>query len=227
METTLHQQLKAWYCPDASLYEQQLGSYRIDVLESDRVIEIQCSSLAAIRDKVRTLSASHDVTLVKPIIRRRMIQRRRYSQVLGRRLSPKVGEWLDVFEEFVHFVTVFPQPRLTLDLVMVDVEEIRRPPRRRCRKGYRVEDRMLLEVIETRSLRCGADLYSLLPAPLPPQFTTAEIAETLQQPRWVAQKIAYCLRECDAANAIGKIGNAIQYERTDEIADRPGCDVAA
>ncbi|HBN76206.1 MAG TPA: hypothetical protein DD473_10385 [Planctomycetaceae bacterium] len=214
METTLHQQLKSRYCLPGSSTEQQLGAYRIDVVQGEHLIEVQCSSLAAIRDKIRELSPDYEMTVVKPIIRKRYITQRKWSQTLGRRLSPKSGSWMNIFEEMVHFVTVFPQPRLTLELLLIDIDEIRRPPKKRwSRKGYRVEDRKLLEVIDQRILRVPADLYSLLPTRLPEQFSTSEIAGTLQVTRSFAQQIAYCLRESGAAEAIGKTGNAIQYQK--------------
>ncbi|MBV11450.1 hypothetical protein [Rubinisphaera sp.] len=217
METTLHKQLKSRYClPDSSI-EQQLGAYRIDVVQGEHLIEIQCSALAAIRDKIRELSADYKMTVVKPIIRKRYITQRKWSQTLGRRLSPKSGGWMNIFEEMVHFVTVFPQPRLTLELLLIDIDEIRRPPKKRwSRKGYRVEDRSLIEVIDQRTLRVPADFYSLLPARIPEEFTTSEMASILQISRSFAQQIAYCLRESGAAKAIGKTGNAIQYQRIEQ-----------
>ncbi len=214
METTLHQQLKSRYCLPGSSCEQQLGAYRIDVMQGEHLIEIQCSSLAAIRDKIRKLSSDYEMTIVKPIVRKRYITQRKWKQTLGRRLSPKAGSWMNIFEELVHFVTVFPQPRLTLELLLVDIDEIRRPPKKRwSRKGYRVEDRSLIEVIDQRILRVPADLYNLLPTAIPERFTTSEIATTLQISRSFAQQIAYCLRESGAAIAVGKTGNAIQYQK--------------
>ncbi|TWT60383.1 hypothetical protein [Rubinisphaera italica] len=214
METTLHQQLKSRYCLPGSTSEQQLGAYRIDVVQGEHLIEVQCSSLAAIRDKIRDLAADYDMTIVKPVVRNRYVIQRKWSQTLSRSLSRTIGDWMDVFEEMVHFVTIFPQPRLTLELLLVDIEETRRPPKkRRSRKGYRVEDRKLVEVIDQRILRVPADLYSLLPTRLPEQFSTSEIAGILQVTRSFAQQIAYCLRESGAAEAIGKTGNAIQYQK--------------
>ena len=47
--------------------------------------------------------------------------------------------------KLVHFVDVFPHPGLTLELLLVEIEEVRLPPlrNRRTRKPYRVEDRRL------------------------------------------------------------------------------------
>jgi hypothetical protein len=57
------------------------------------------------------------------------------------------------------------------------------------------------------------DLFGLLEAPLPDPFTTLELAEALNQPRRLAQKMAYVLREAGATRICGKTGNAMVYRR--------------
>jgi len=215
METTLHRDLKSLYCVEDAEIEYQVGSYRIDVRRNNLLIEIQCSSLSAIRDKIRDLVRSHPVLLVKPIIRRKEIVRKRYSKIVGRRKSPKTGDWLDLFDEFVHFTRSFPHTLLTIDLLLIDIREVRRPPRRKhWRKGYRTEDRELIQVVERKQLRHADDLFSLLPATLEMPFTTQDLAEAIDQPRWMAQKIAYVLRHCGAVDVVGKKGNAMVYARS-------------
>ena len=212
METQLHLQLKQRYAQTDADCEQQLGRYRIDVMQGNELLEIQCSSLAAIRDKVRDLTPQHELRIVKPVVRRTRIVRKKWSQIVSQRFSPQRGSWLNLFEELVHFVTVFPRPQLTLEVLLVDIEEIRRPPRGRSRRD-RVESRTLLEVIETRSLQQADDLFLLLPAELPDQFDTADLTAALHCPRWLSQKIAYCLRETGAVTVVGKRGNSWIYQR--------------
>lgn len=221
METTLHQQLKAHYQQHSSSTEAQLGSYRIDVRLPDRLIEIQCSALAALRDKVNELCQEHPVTVVKPIIARKQITTLKWNRVVGTTHSRHIGSWLDLFDELVHFTRTFPQPNLTLEILLIDIEERRRPGRKRTRKGYRVDDRSLRQIHGIRTLRLATDLYRLLPAELPDEFTTADLAAALGIHRNSAQKIAYCLRECGAAEVVGKQRNAILYRpltRQEELA---------
>ena len=92
METTLHRQLKVHYAPDGALVEQQIGRYRIDVLDGDELIEIQLASLSAIRDKIATLLKSHRVRVVKPIVAVKHLVKldREGGRVLSRRRSPKL-----------------------------------------------------------------------------------------------------------------------------------------
>ncbi|MDA1230565.1 MAG: hypothetical protein O2856_07315, partial [Planctomycetota bacterium] len=67
MATALHKQLKSHYVAAEDRHEVVVDQYRIDAIDKrGRLIEIQCASLAAIRDKVRHLVESHQVIVVKP-----------------------------------------------------------------------------------------------------------------------------------------------------------------
>ena len=55
----------------------------------------------------------------------------------------------------------------------------------------------------------------LLPPDLPDTFTTADIAAGLAIPRWLAQKMAYCLREMGALEVVGKQSRSRLYKRRD------------
>jgi hypothetical protein len=59
-----------------------------------------------------------------------------------------------------------------------------------------------------------ADLVALVACPLPTPFHTGHIATGLDIPRWLAQRIAYCLRHMGAAEAVGKQRNAWLYDWT-------------
>jgi hypothetical protein len=218
METSLHRELKTLYAGDDAQFEAPLKNFRIDVINGERLIEIQHGSLSAIRDKIRKLLKKHEVTVVKPIVRRRVLvkQEKKGGEITGRRMSPKRGKLLDLFDELVHFTRVFPHKRLTLEVPLVDIEEWRYPGhgrRRRWReRDHQVEDQKLVAVHDTLKLRTTADLRAMLDCKLPTPFHTGHLAEALGVERWIAQRIAYCLRETGAAKKVGKQGNALLYE---------------
>jgi hypothetical protein len=195
-----------------------LGKYRIDVVCGGRLVEIQHGSLAAIRDKVRALLGENRVTVVKPIVVRKLLVKRdaEGGPVRTRRLSPKRGRVLDLFDELVYFTRVFPHRRLTLEVPLVDIEEWRYPGhgrRRRWReRDHQVEDQKLVAVREVHRLRTARDLARLVPCKLPRRFHTGHLAEGLAVERWVAQRIAYCFRKMGAVRNVGKEGNALLYE---------------
>ncbi len=218
METSLHRELKQRYAGNQARTEVVLGQYRIDAVLRSTLIEIQHGSLAAIRDKIRRLVAEHQVLVVKPIVARKVLIKQNVPEgpVVSRRLSPKRGQLLDIFDELVYFTRVFPHPNLTLEIVLVEVEEWRYPGHGRRRRWRRndhvVADQKLLGVGASMQLRKSADLIQLLPAQLPAQFHTGHLATELGIRRPVAQRIAYCLREMEAIRHVGKQGNSLLYE---------------
>lgn len=219
METTLHRQLKEHYAQEGALFEQRVGRYRIDVVNGRQLVEIQHSSLTAIRDKIAALVKEHRVVLVKPIVvEKHLVKRKRKGgRVASRRRSPKRGQLLDLFEELVHFTRVFPHRRLTLEVPMVAIEEWRYPGhgRRRWRRpsDFIVEDQMLVEVFEVHRFRRSTDLCRLLPRTLPRPFHTGDLAKGLGVERWVAQRMAYCLRNMGGLEVVGKQRGAWLYTK--------------
>ena len=216
METTLHRQLKSLYAADSQSCEVRLGNFRIDAVQAHQLVEIQHGSLSAISPKIRCLlDQGHNVLVVKPLAARKMLvkRQRRGGRIISKRYSPTRASVFDLFLDLVHFVKVFPHPQLSLEVLMTEQEEHRLPPlaRHRRRKGYRIEDRVLQNIQSRLSLRTAADLSKMLPEQIMQPFSTANIASAVEVPLWLAQKIAYCLRETGAIQHIGKRGNSLLY----------------
>jgi hypothetical protein len=218
VETSLHRQLKQRYAGPDALVEQRLGRYRIDAVVGSELVEIQHGSLAAIRDKIAWLADRHPVRVVKPIVARKYLVKldARDGATVSRRLSPKTGTIWNLFDELVYFTQVFPHDNLTLEVPLVEIEELRYPGhgrRRRWRQNdYQVQDQRLLDVTDVFTFRTTTDLVALLPDGLPKPFHTGHLAELLAVRRWIAQRITYCLRKTSAVRECGKLGNAILYE---------------
>lgn len=218
MATTLHQQLKQHYVADESRHEIDMAGYRIDAIdEQNRLIEIQCASLLAIRDKVQDLTREHKVVVVKPLAARKKLLKkaRRNGKVISSRYSPARQTLPYIFLELVHFTSAFPNPNLQLDVLLTEQEEIRVPPKRKTwRRKHSVQDRRLVDVYECCSISTPQDLWTMLNANIPEVFTTADLAKGASMPRWLAQKAAYCFRHMNHITACGKQGNAIEYRLT-------------
>ena len=215
VETTLHRQLKALYGIDDAEREVRLGSYRIDAVVDDLLVEVQVASLSAIRRKIADLVQRHRVLVVKPVVIRSYIVRKSLlpGGMLGARYSPKTHDSRELFEEFVHFAKLFPHPNLTVEVLLIEQEEHRIPGSSWRRRGkFRVHDRLLRSVIERHRLSTAADLRRYLPDNLPMPFTTADLARTAGIPRWLAQKMAYSLRWTGAIDTAGKQRNAVIYQ---------------
>lgn len=212
----LHQQLKEHYVSDSDRHEVVVGGFRIDAVDRrGRLIEIQCASLSAIRNKVRTLIDDHHVIVVKPLAARKKIVTLhcRGGDVVSSRFSPVRQTLAYVFLELVHF-GVFPHPRLQLDVLLTEQEEFRVAPTERSswRKKYSVEERTLITVHQHVKLKSAADLWKALDLILAEEFTTADLVAASGMPRWLAQKAAFCFRRMQFFDVCGKKGNAIVYK---------------
>ena len=186
------------------------------------IIEVQTANFFAIATKIRRLVSRHPVLLVYPIPRDLWIVKlpqRKGGEAL-RRKSPRRKNVVDVFEELVSFPELITHENFQVDVVLTQEEELRVFDRRKRwrRRGWAPVERRLLEISETVSLRSGADFMALIPADLPEEFLTSDIAEAVGRPRYLAQKVAYCLRNCGLIEQVGRRRNAVVYSKTSHAA---------
>ena len=216
-EKHLHAALKRWYARPGDLAEVAVDGYKIDLVRGDLLIEIQTRNLSAIKRKLATLVERHPVRLVYPVAQDKWIVRQSTSgrRVLGRRKSPRHGTVELIFEELVSLPHLLAHPNFSLEVVLIQEEETRRydGSRNWRRKGWGTHERRLIQVVGQRLFETPAELGELIPAELAEPFTTAQLAESIGRPRWLAQKMAYCLREMGVIHAAGKRGRGILYVR--------------
>ena len=218
METSLHQELKAWYGPGTGgRREVRLQGFRIDAVAGDGVlVEVQSGPLGPLRGKLARLLPGSAVKVVKPVVVARRVVRRatRDGANLSSRWSPRKGAMLDVFDDLIGLACLFPHANLEIEVLAVEIDEVRLPRRRW--PGHVVGDRALRAVTGRTSLRTSVDLWGLLPVGLPDApFTTRDLAEMLDRPLAFAQRVAYCLRLAGAVETTGKTGNRRIYRRDD------------
>lgn len=216
-EKPLHASLKRWYAEDGDRVEVPVDGFVIDLVRDDLLIEIQTSGFSSMKRKLTTLlDLGHRVRIVHPIpVEKWIIRVDADGTELGRRRSPKHGTAVDVFAELVSFPALVAHPGLDLEVVLILEEEERRhdPTRAWRRKGWVVEERRLVGVVDGVPLTGPADLAALLPDGLPDPFTTADLAAALGRPRRLAQQMAYCLRHADVLTPDGSQGRAVAYRR--------------
>jgi hypothetical protein len=217
METSLHRALKERYAAGGSGNpEVTMAGFRIDAVDrAGRLVEVQSGPLGPLRRKLRHLLPDHRMRIVKPIATRRRIVRRkkRDGPDLSARCSPKRGTLVDVFDDLMGVVSVFPHSNLEIEILDVTIDEVR-VPRRRW-PGYSVADRILGTIQGAICLRRAADLWRLLPGHFRGRepFTTLVLADQIERPIWFAQRVAYCLRQSGAVCVVGKSGNRRIYVR--------------
>jgi hypothetical protein len=216
-EKPLHAALKRWYARPNDHLEVAVDGYVIDIVRGDLLVEIQTRNFASIKQKLIDLAAHYPVRLVYPIASEKWIVRLEKDghRSLGRRKSPKRGNLLEVFAELVSFPQLLSRPNFSLHVLLIQEEEVRRFDGRRGwrRRGWVTHQRRLLKVVDQRLFEAPADLLTLVPPSLDEPFTTSELAAAITRPRWLAQKMAYCLRKMGAIAPSGKRGNSILYTR--------------
>jgi hypothetical protein len=214
-EGQLHAALKERYTRPGDLVEAHVDGYVVDILRGDLIIEIQTTNFSAIARKVRDLVSRHRLVLVHPIPRDLWIVKlpQKRGEDAVRRRSPKHADAVDVFGELVSFPELITNGNFQLDVVLTQEEEVRSFDGRKRwrRRGWVTVERRLLEAGETVSLRDGSDYLALIPGRLPAEFLTSDIAKAIGRPRYLATKVAYCLRKCGLIHAVGRQGNAIVY----------------
>ena len=214
-EKSLHAALKQWYKQPGDLLEEMVDGFHIDIVRRELLIELQTTNFSSIKNKLTTLTKKHCVRLVYPIAQEKWIVRLAADGVtqLGRRKSPKKGNLSHLYQELVRFPQLIDSRNFSLEVLLIREEEIRCDDGRGSwrRKGWSISDRRLLEVVHRHIFKRPADFLTVIPGRLKDPFSTHDLALHTNQPRWLAQKMAYCLRKMGALEVVGKTGNSILY----------------
>ena len=122
----------------------------------------------------------------------------------------------DLFWGIVGIPQLLSNPNLSIEVVMIKEEEARRyvGKRRWRKKGWGVEERRLLEVVDQRRFEQSSDWLAFLPAALE-SFTARDLADATGVRSELAQRMAYCLRHMGIIELIGRRGRANLYRADD------------
>ena len=216
-EKPLHESLKLWYAQVDDIFEVPVDGFIIDIVRGDLLVEVQTQNFRTIKRKLEKLVAHHPVRLVYPIPCEKWIVKPDASEIetIRRRKSPKHGVFEDIFEELVSFPELIMNPNLTIELLLIQEEEVRRYDGIRGwrRGGWATYERRLLKVVEQRLLKTPEDMAAFLPAELIDSFTTSDLANTIDKSKRLARKMVYCLRLMGCITIVGKRANSILYAR--------------
>jgi hypothetical protein len=214
-EQPLHAALKTWYARPGARFEVQVDGFVIDIVQGDLLVEIQTGNFSAVKEKVNTLVRCHALRLVYPIAREKWLLKlpREEGRGTRRRKSPKRGRVEEVFKELVSFPELICSANFSLEVLLIHEEEVRchDPVRRWRNRGWVTVERRLMDVVGRHLFQQPEDIVAILPADLPQRFTTMDMARAMGELRWLAQKIAYCLRKMGAIVEVGKHGRSKLY----------------
>lgn len=211
-ETALHAALKRALAQPGDVIEGAVGRFIVDIVRGERLIEIQTGGFTQIRRKLDWLLDEYAVTLVYPIAREKWIVRLDDNlQPINRRKSPRKGRLEDLFYELVRMPKTAVHPGLALKVLLIQEEVwmVRGARGSWRRRGWEIQDRHLLQVLDESEFSSAEDYLRLLRiAELPDPFTNADVAKTLQIRSNLAGKITYTLRKMDLLKVVGKQGRA-------------------
>ena len=222
-ENPLHKALKEWCAGPEAEYEVPLDGYIIDAIVDGILIEVPTRNFTKMRTKLKKLVQSHPVRLVHPVsVEKWIVRLDPEGQQLSRRKSPKKGRMEEVFSELVTFPQLMAERNFSLEVVLIQEEEIRivdgKLRGRRRKRDYVKEERRLLKVLDSQRFVQPRDMAALIPERVEEPFTTTDIANARNLPRFMAQKMAYCLREMGAIVPLERKKSGIQYTRSAENA---------
>jgi hypothetical protein len=215
-ENSLHAALKTWYAQPGDQLESVVDGYVIDLVRGEQLVEVQTAHFSAIKRKLVKLLENHPVRLVYPIPSEKWILRISGdgATVLGRRKSPKRGRVRDVFQELVRIPKLVQHPNFTLEVILIREEVVWQEDGRGSwrRKGRSIADRRLLEVMSRFIFDRPDDFRVFIPTDLPQIFTVRDLEKLSEQPRNLARKMAYCLREMGVIELVGRRSRALAYQ---------------
>lgn len=220
-EQALHSALKEVYAGGVGRVEVLIDGYIIDVVQGDLLIEIQTQNFYAIKKKIFQLIPNHAIKLVYPIASEKWLIKLKEdcNNDFLRRKSPKRGRPLQVFNELISFPELMGHQNFGMDIVMADVEELRRYSGKKSwrQNGWQTIEQRLVRVVNTITLQKPADLLMLIPGRLPDKFTSADLQKLAKMPLRLAQKAVFCLRKAGAIKQSGKHGRYVLYELADDL----------
>jgi hypothetical protein len=216
-EGPLHAAVKVLLAEPGDRLEVPVGRFVIDLVRADgELVEVQTGGFGPLGKKLDALLDQHRIRVVHPVAaERRIVRVDDHGQVLGARRSPKRATAVAVFDKLVAFPSLLSHPTLTIEVLLLREDHIRRPQppttRRRTRDSG---ERRMVDVIDRIVLRSPHDILAALP-PLPLEpFTTRELAALLRCSPPLAQRTLYCLRMTGIVEPAGKRGRAPLHART-------------
>ena len=166
-EGPLHASLKAALAEPGDRLEVPVGRFVIDLVRADgELVEVQTGGFGALGRKLDALLDEHRIRIVYPVAaERRIVRVDEHGEVLGVRRSPKRATVVAVFDKLVAFPSLLTHPNLTIEVLLLREEHIRRPRPVTTRGRTRDPgERRMVEVLDQVALRTAQDILAALPA---------------------------------------------------------------
>ena len=179
-EKRLHRVLKKTLCNNEEHFEVKTGKYIADIRDGNEIIEVQCSSLYPLVQKLEYyIQEGFSVTVVHPIIaKRRIIKADKITgEIKSSKLSPKKENQWSVLPELYWIRDVLGSPKLKIRIMFISADEFRYSERvRRRRSGAYDSSLCPRELLGSIDINSVEDLMIYIPDELKEkgEFTSAD-----------------------------------------------------
>ena len=115
-----------------------MGRFVVDLVRADgELVEVQTGGFGALGNKLDALLDEHRIRVVHPVAaERRIVRVDEHGQVLGARRSPKRETAVAVFDKLVAFPSLLTHPNLTIEVLLLREDHIRRPQPTPTRRSH-------------------------------------------------------------------------------------------
>ena len=218
-EGELHAALKLHYGGHGARYEEKIQGFVVDVVRDDVVYEIETSSLSGKDRKYRALSEHNEVVLVYPIALKTTLVHEQDGETV-RKISPKKGDFSDVFRQLVFMPTIIDLFGFSLEVALIEqeVDRVFDQGIRRGRGGWRKTGRRLVNFDSAKRITGSDELLNMLIEIPDGDFSVRDISAITSWPLKTARQYVYCLRQCRRISVSGKTGNALLYRLEEALA---------
>lgn len=180
-EKILHATLKNYFTFSGALQEQPVGRFVADIVEENRIIEIQTCGFVHLKRKIpEFLSLGYRVTVVCPLMRTKRLYwiDPETGERSGGRKSPKRGQPSDLLPELFYISEYIDHENFDILLFLYDGEEYRLKNgwgKDGKRGSHRVEY-LPTAVVDTLYIGSSYDYGLLLPYQCPEIFSAKEFS---------------------------------------------------
>lgn len=218
-EKTVHSVLKKFFEPESDYHEVALEGYFADIFNESGIIEIQTKSFERLRKKLKIFLNKYPVTVVYPMPCNKWVLwiDEQTGEVSKPRKSPRHYTVYDAFTELYKIKEYLKNPRLTVKLVLMDMQEQKALKRNiKTKKGMRKQgekkDRIPIGIREIVIIQQPRDYMQFIPYELGDEFTSADFAKAAHISADTARITLNVLNDMGCVKRIGKCKNAYIYE---------------
>lgn len=214
-EKTLHAVLKEYYEPYSDNQEIKIGNYVADIVGEDGIIEIQTRSFERLVRKLDVFLEYCHVTVVYPMPAVKYLSwlDLNTGEITSRRKSPHKASIYEAAFELYKIKYALDNPRFSLKLCMLEVEEIRylNGWSTDKKRGSSRCDRIPVSLIDEVCFDNPKDYMKLVPDGLSDNFTSGDFAKAAKINRRTAQLLLNILNYLGIVERVSKKGNSHVY----------------